>query len=256
MPVTVHACVRPLPVTVRVVVWPDFTRVGAAVIDTVGLVQEPPPPPPPPPPVGGGTAHEPVVLVPLTVAVLQSPATMVQLSPWQILLAEGQVWTEHVVVGKGQLGYGPEEPLLQLGVGTEHSLELHCRPGSVGQASTVGGAETLHELPMSVPVLDAPHALVMVHETGQDIVPAARPPQPSEQNDPLHVLAAQELSGVQPVTVQSVFVMTDSHPGRALQVMFWQCVPTVPALQPMLQLPLLHGPKHQPSAQSFVTTQL
>lgn len=57
VPVTVQDWLRPLPVTVRVVVLPEFTRVGDALMLTVGLVQVPGS-------AGGGTEQEPVVFVP------------------------------------------------------------------------------------------------------------------------------------------------------------------------------------------------
>jgi hypothetical protein len=77
VPVTVQDWLRPLPVTVRTVVLPEFTRVGDAVMLTVGLVQVPGP-------VGDGvTGQKPPVLVPFTTV----PQLFVQVWPLQVLAA-------------------------------------------------------------------------------------------------------------------------------------------------------------------------
>jgi hypothetical protein len=98
-PTTVHGPLRPVPPTESVVVLPEVTRAGFAMIETDGLVQ----------PVGGDATHF-AGFVPSTVFPHES--TQVLFGATLHVLAAQSLGVQ--LGGNGQLGYGPAEPLEQV----------------------------------------------------------------------------------------------------------------------------------------------
>ena len=131
MPVTVHALVRPVPLIVSVVVWPGLTRIGDAVIETVGLEQTGGG-------GGGGGAQTPVVWVPFIVV----PQLLTQLEPEQVLAAV------HTPLGTQAAG-------VTVTVADELTTELASKQFRVYVVVTPGDADTLPE-PTGEPLLYKP----------------------------------------------------------------------------------------------------